>query len=85
MLPCSASGYPQVRTWWEFQASASTNQQLIKSSINSANFVQASNGKNQSPILNSKTSYQNVISNSHIHTLENGTLIIREVTKADEG
>lgn len=83
LLHCQASGYPAVRTWWEFQ-SASANQQLIKGSISSSPAASA-NGKNQSPALSSKAAYQNVISNSHIHTLENGTLIIREVSKADEG
>lgn len=29
--------------------------------------------------------YQPVISNSHIHALENGSLIIKDVTKSDEG
>ena len=72
LLPCQASGYPQVRSWWEFQ-----------NFNNPTNFL-TTNSKNQSPI-NSKITYQNVISNSHIHTLENGTLIIREVSKADEG
>ena len=82
LLHCQASGYPAVRTWWEFQ-SASASQQLAKSSSNALSA--SANGKNQSPALSSKATYQNVISNSHIHTLENGTLIIREVTKADEG
>lgn len=31
------------------------------------------------------THYQPVISNSHIHALENGSLIIKEVVKKDEG
>lgn len=89
LIPCEASGFPAVRTWWEFQSASNqaavTNQQPIKSSINnSPNYINL-NTKNQSPSINTKSSYQNVISNSHIHTLENGTLIIREVSKADEG
>lgn len=60
---------------------------LKSSSINNSpsNFLSSLSSKNQSPVHNAKTTYQNVISNSHIHTLENGTLIIREVNKADEG
>lgn len=88
LLHCQATGFPTVRTWWEFQSASSTlqtNQQLIKSAISSSPNYLNTNSKNQSPALNSKSTYQNVISNSHIHTLENGTLIIREVSKSDEG
>lgn len=38
-----------------------------------------------SDISSSANAYRTVISNSHIHILENGSLSIREVTESDQG
>ena len=77
IMDCQASGYPQPRIWWEHSDSLSSSLPLISSSSSSS---LSSSSSSASP-----THYQPVISNSHIHALENGSLIIKEINKSDEG
>ncbi|KAH9415900.1 hypothetical protein DERP_000394 [Dermatophagoides pteronyssinus] len=77
VIDCSASGEPRI--WWERahdkSSSLATSSKLSSSSIGPADGEPAS-------IVHF---FRTVVSNSHMHTLENGSLMIRDVSEEDSG
>nr|XP_027205557.1 Down syndrome cell adhesion molecule-like protein 1 [Dermatophagoides pteronyssinus] len=77
VIDCSASGEPRI--WWERahdkSSSLASSSKLTSSSIGPADGEPAS-------IVHF---FRTVVSNSHMHTLENGSLMIRDVSEEDSG
>ncbi|XP_074599693.1 cell adhesion molecule Dscam1-like [Brevipalpus obovatus] len=87
-VDCQASGYPQPRIWWEHAKSVTMTTSASASSMASSSSSSSSlaSSSHSSPHSHPPpTHYQTVISNSHIHALENGSLTIKDVSKMDAG
>ncbi|OTF81627.1 hypothetical protein BLA29_009186, partial [Euroglyphus maynei] len=74
VIDCSASGEPRI--WWERAHDKSPS--LASSSKLS---ISPTNGEPSTIVHYFRT----VVSNSHMHTLENGSLMIRDVSEEDSG
>lgn len=89
MIDCQASGFPAPRIWWESQvpsslASASlpaSSSSLLSLSKSLTRSSAASSSSTATTTSTTTPSYQPVISNSHIHALENGSLIIKGINR----
>ncbi|KAH7636713.1 down syndrome cell adhesion molecule [Dermatophagoides farinae] len=77
VIDCSASGEPRI--WWE--RAHDKSQSLASFSGLSSSSISPTNGE-QATIVHY---FRTVVSNSHMHTLENGSLMIRDVTEEDSG
>lgn len=76
-IDCQASGFPSPRIWWE-QQSLHTNSQNNNNQNPEHQHQIPSASSSSSSVL---TSYQPVISNSQIHALENGSLIMKSIQR----
>lgn len=74
VIDCSASGEPRI--WWE---RAHDKSPSLASS--SKLLISPTNGEPLTIVHYFRT----VVSNSHMHTLENGSLMIRDVSEEDSG
>ena len=72
VIDCSASGEPRI--WWE--------RAFDKPSDNRVSHQQFSEHASHPT---SGHFFRTLVSNSHMHTLENGSLMIRDVTEEDSG
>ena len=77
VIDCSASGEPRI--WWERAHDKSSS--LASSSKLSSSSIGPADGEPASIVHFFRT----VVSNSHMHTLENGSLMIRDVSEEDSG
>lgn len=75
VIDCSASGEPRI--WWERAYDKPTNDRLASST--SGQMIPISAQSHTSHY------FRTVVSNSHMHTLENGSLMIRDVSEEDSG
>lgn len=74
VIDCSASGEPRI--WWE-RAHDKPSDRLLTSGSAAVLPVNAP--------AHTSHYFRTVVSNSHMHTLENGSLMIRDVSEEDSG
>lgn len=87
VIDCSASGEPRI--WWEraYDKPSEVHRALVGGGTSSGTSVTGGpiSGLHQSGGHQPTHYFRTLVSNSHMHTLENGSLMIRDVAEEDSG
>ena len=78
VIDCSASGEPRI--WWERAFDKPSDHRSLGSTS-----VTVPIGAHQSGGHQPTHYFRTLVSNSHMHTLENGSLMIRDIAEEDSG
>lgn len=74
LIDCQAEGIPEPQIRWKVETSASSSTGKLASDV-----LRSGGGGGAA----NSNSFHAVISNAHMQTLENGTLLIKEVNRDD--
>ncbi|KAJ6220760.1 hypothetical protein RDWZM_006572, partial [Blomia tropicalis] len=80
VIDCSASGEPRI--WWERAYDKPSDHRSLSSSLSGTTIPISAH---QSGAHQPTHYFRTLVSNSHMHTLENGSLMIRDVAEEDSG